>query len=79
MSSNPVWRLSRDLNLKKSLPLPRVNVCTHGAEMAAMYECLYVCCISLYNIYVCIHCIQTNVCVPWYSGKGIDDVAFNKK
>ena len=35
--------------------------------MAALYECLYVCCISLYmNMYV-------------YSAKGIDDVALNKK
>ena len=41
--------------------------------MAALYECLYVCCISLYV------CVQTNVCVPLYSAKGIDDVALNKK
>ena len=35
--------------------------------MAAMYECLYVRCIS-------------NMCVCWlYSAKGIDDVALNKK
>ena len=43
--------------------------------MAVLYECLYVCCISLY-VYVC---VQTNVCVPLYSAKGIDDVALNKK
>ena len=24
-------------------------------------------------------CVQTNVCVPLYSAKGIDDVALNKK
>ena len=30
-------------------------------------------------VYVCVHCIQTNVCVPLYSTKGIDDVALNKK
>ena len=30
-------------------------------------------------VYVCVHCIQTNVCVPLYSAKGIDDVALNKK
>ena len=44
--------------------------------MAALYECLYLCCISLYMYYVC---VQTNVCVPLYSAKGIDDVALNKK
>ena len=30
-------------------------------------------------VYVCVHCIQTNVCVPLCSAKGIDDVALNKK
>ena len=29
-------------------------------------------------IYVYV-CVQTNVCVPLYSAKGIDDVALNKK
>ena len=51
-------------------------------EMAAMYECLYVDCISLYR-YICmshcVHSIQTNVCVPLYSAKGILDVALNTK
>ena len=30
-------------------------------------------------VYVCVHCIQTNVCVPLYSAKGTDDVVLNKK
>ena len=41
--------------------------------MAALYECLYVYCIYVYV------CVQTNVCVPLYSTKGIDDVELNKK
>ena len=45
--------------------------------MAALYECLYVCCISLY-MYMCVQS-QTNVCVSLYSAKGINDVALNKK
>ena len=44
--------------------------------MAALYEYLYVCCISLYMYYVC---VQTNVYVSLYSAKGIDNVALNKK
>ena len=42
------------------------------AEMAALYECLY------FTVYVYV-CVQTNVCVPLYSAKGIDDVALNRK
>ena len=45
--------------------------------MAALYECLYVC-VLYFTVYVYV-CIQTNVCVPLYSDKGIDDVALNKK
>ena len=45
--------------------------------MAALYECLYVCCISLY-MYMYVFKLK-NVCVPLYSAKGIDDVALNKK
>ena len=30
-------------------------------------------------VYVYVHCIQTNVYVPLYSAKGIDDVVLNKK
>ena len=38
-------------------------------------------CVLYFNayVYVCIHCIQTNVCVSLFSTKGIDDVALNKK
>ena len=50
-------------------------ICT---EMAAMYEWLFVCCISL-QVYVCVQCIQTNVCVPLYSAEDIDDVTRIKK
>ena len=48
--------------------------------MAAVNECLYVCCMSLFMyMQICVYCIQTNVCVPLYSAKYIDDVALNKK
>ena len=43
--------------------------------MAALYECLYVCCISLY-MYMYVFKLM---CVPLYSAKGIDDVVLNKK
>ena len=38
--------------------------------------------IESYPIYFTVYvyvCVQTNVCVPLYSAKGIDDVALNKK
>ena len=44
--------------------------------MAALYECLYVCYISLYMY---MYVFKLNVCVPLYSAKGIDDVVLNKK
>ena len=34
---------------------------------------------SLHNTVYVYVCVQTNVCVPLYSAKGIDDVALNKK
>ena len=44
--------------------------------MAALYECLYVCCISLY-MYMYVFKL---ICVfRLYSAKGIDDVVLNKK
>ena len=36
----------------------------------------------VYGLYLTVHvyvCVQTDVCVPFYSAKSIDDVAFNKK
>ena len=39
-----------------------------NACMCAVFHCIC--------IYVC---VQTNVCVPLYSAKGIDGVALNKK
>ena len=48
-------------------------------EMAAMYDCLYVCCISLY-MYMCVFtAFKANVCVPLCSTKAIDESALNKK
>ena len=35
-------------------------------------------CVLYFTVYVYV-CVQTNVCVPLYSTKGIDDVALNKK
>ena len=43
--------------------------------MAALYESLYVCCISL-DMYMYVFKLM---CVPLYSAKGIDDVSLNKK
>ena len=44
-----------------------------------MYECLYVCCISVY-MYMYVFTVFNLICVcPLYSAKGIDDVVFNKK
>ena len=49
------------------------------AEMAAMYACLYVCCISLY-MYMYVFTMFKLICVcPLYSAKSIDDVVLNKK
>ena len=45
--------------------LPCMNAC-----MCALFHCIC--------IYVCVHCIQTNVYVPLYNSKGINGVAFNK-
>ena len=37
-------------------------------------------CVVYFTVYVYVYvCVQTNVCVPLYSAKGIDDVALNKK
>ena len=44
--------------------------------MAALYGMLV--CVLYFTVYVYV-CVQTNVCVPLYSAKGIDDVALNKK
>ena len=46
-----------------------VRVCV--PEIKTLYFTVY--------IYVCVHCIQSNVCVPLYSAKGIHDVVLNKK
>ena len=46
-----------------------------NACMCDVFHCV---CIYLY-VCVCVHCIQTNVCVPLYSAKGIDDVMLKKK
>ena len=51
--------------------------------MVATYECLYVCCISVYMYMYVFTAFKINACVPLYSAKGIvkgiDDVAPNKK
>ena len=39
--------------------------------------CMLVCVLHC-TVYVYV-CVQTNVCVPLYSAKGIDDVALNKR
>ena len=44
-----------------------------------MYECLYVCCITLYMYMYVFTVFKLYVHVPLYSTKGIDDVALNKK
>ena len=40
--------------------------------MPCMNACMCAVC-----VYVSVHCIQTNMCVPLYSTKGIDDVVLN--
>ena len=44
----------------------RIQLSGHSPETVSLYVTLY-------------HCIQTNVCAPLYSAKGIDDAALNKK
>ena len=82
-----IKQLILDLKHIYTISIPSIALCGGCGWMVSLYmrrkwlPCMNACRCAVFHC-ICIYvglCVQTNVCVPLYSAKGIDDVALNKK